>query len=91
MRLLRLLVVCFVLAGCEGFVTVVDPSGNPIEGAKLEALAVAPGGVTNAEGKGTFPWAVKARSTMVRVSKPGYQTVTVDRWRLVVLHPTTQP
>jgi len=94
MRLLVASMLAAALAGCSCYVRVVDPSGKPIEGARLEAVAVAPGDpgdVTNANGEGNFPAGVEAYTTMVRVSKPGYETQIADRHGPVILRPSTRP
>jgi hypothetical protein len=91
MRLIIAIILAAALAMCGCLVRVVDPSGKPIEGARLGAVATAPGGTTDANGEGTFPAEVKGWSTMVRVSRPGYETQIADRHGPIVLQPATRP
>lgn len=91
LSVLVLMVVAVGLAGCpQGLVQVVDPAGNPVEGADVMAVslgAITGPNTTNGSGETYVPHNMHDVK-WIQVSKPWHRTVQVDlpeTWPLRVL------
>lgn len=88
------------LCGCgqKKIVIVTDPSGKPVEGATVSAIALTMDdrpNMTDSKGQAILPENIQCPTMWIHVYKSGYERVLVnvpDNWpALIILRPVSKP